>query len=139
MFSLAPTLRALTTGSPITTAIREARRMARRHLETGGAAVSAQDRGESAEFVVPSDIDVAALEAAIATKLRTGGDARSDRSRGMLHLLERRPDGRMVVPPMVLKHLGDGVADRGERLIQQLVERIRSRNVRLSAGTGSAR
>lgn len=56
MFNLAPTLRALTSGSPITTALNEARRMARRHLDTGGAAVSAQNRPGSAGFVVPADI-----------------------------------------------------------------------------------
>ena len=43
MFNFAPTLRVLTAGSPIMTAIHEARRMARRHLEKGGAAAPAKE------------------------------------------------------------------------------------------------
>ena len=36
MLNFGPTFRALTSGSPITTALYEARRMARRHLDAGG-------------------------------------------------------------------------------------------------------
>ena len=70
MFSLAPTLRALTTGSPITTAIREAHQMARRHFDTGGATTAARGLQAPKGILVPSDIDTVALAKAIEATLR---------------------------------------------------------------------
>ena len=70
MFSLAPTLRALTTGSPITTAIREAHQMARRQLNIGGATTAARGLQAPKGILVPSDIDTVALAKAIETTLR---------------------------------------------------------------------
>ena len=96
MFSLAPTLRALTTGSPITTAIREAHQMARRNLNTGGATTAARGLQTAEGFLVPSGIDTVALEAAIEAKLRAGGNAGSGRSGGPFKLLERRPVERLI-------------------------------------------
>jgi hypothetical protein len=53
---------------PITTAINEARRQARRHLETAGATVSQRrrvdDHSDPADFVLPPDLATAALNAA---------------------------------------------------------------------------
>ena len=135
MFSLAPTLRALTTGSPITTAINEARRMARRHLEAGGAVMPVDGRKGSPGFVVPADVDVVALAAAIEAKLRAGGNAGSGRSGGPLNLLERRPDGRLVVPRAVLEQLGTGDAVRGEQLLERLVSEMRSRRILVASRT----
>ena len=106
MFSLAPTLRALTTGSPITTAIREAHQMARRHFDTGGATTAARGLQAPEGFLVPSGIDTVALAKAIEAKLRAGGNAGSGRSGGPFKLLERRPDGRIVVPRAVLVQIG---------------------------------
>src|SRR4051794_33021900 len=110
MFNMASTLRALTTGSPITTALHEARRMARQHLKTGGAT---KGRPGSSGFVVPSDVDAAALTHAIEAKLRADGNARSGRNSALRKLLERRQDGRLIVPQVVLEQLSGGVADRG--------------------------
>src|SRR3954453_9291781 len=98
MFSLAPTLRALTTGSPITTAIREGHQRARRHLNTGGATTAARGRQAPEGFPVPSGIYTFALAKAIEAKRRASGNVRSGRSDGELNLLERRPDGRIIVP-----------------------------------------
>jgi hypothetical protein len=128
MFSLAPTLRALTTGSPITTAIREAHQMARRNLNTGGATTAARGLQAAEGFLVPSGIDTVALAKAIEAKLRAAGDAKYDR-RGDLKLLERRPDGRIVVPRVVLEQLGTGDAVRGEQLVERLIGELRSRRV----------
>ena len=71
--------------------------MARRRLETGGVVMPVDGRKGSPEFVVPTDVDVVALEAAIQAKLRAGGNAGSGQSGGLLHLLERRSNGRLVV------------------------------------------
>ena len=129
MFSLAPTLRALTTGSPITTAIREAHQMARRHLNTGGATTAARGLRAPEGFLVPSGIDTVALVKAIEATLRAGGNAGSRRSGGPFKLLERRPDGRIVVPRVVLEQLGTGDAVRGEQLVERLTSEMQSRRV----------
>ena len=128
MFSLAPTLRALTTGSPITTAIREAHQMARRHLNTGGATTAARGLQAPEGFLVPSGIDTVALVKAIEATLRAAGDANSDR-RDDLKLLERRPDGRIIVPRVVLAQLGTGDAVHGEQLLERLISEMQSRRI----------
>ena len=128
MFNLAPTLQALTAGSPITTAIHEARRMARRHLETAGAAVSTGREPQSAGFPVPADIDAVALVAAIEAKLRASCDAALDRRNGLPNILERTRDGRLVVPRGgVLERLGTGDATRAQQFLIRLMSEIRNR------------
>ena len=77
---------------------------------------------------MPSGIDTVALAKAIEAKLRAAGDAKSDR-RGDLKLLERRPDGRIIVPRVVLAQLGTGDAVLGEQLVERLISEIRSRRV----------
>src|ERR1044072_2274655 len=103
MLNFGPTFRALTSASPITTALYEARRMARGHLETGGATTAARGLQAPEGFLVPSGIDAVALAKAIEAKLRTGDNAGSGRSGGLLKLLERRTDGRIVVPRVFLE------------------------------------
>ena len=63
LFDLARSLRSLTQLSPITTAVNEARRMARHHFEHGGAAASGRngDQTSQRDFPLPSDIDVVEL------------------------------------------------------------------------------
>jgi hypothetical protein len=129
MFNFASTLRGLTAGSPITTALREARRMARAHMKKGGVAVPAKAQSRPAGFVVPPDIDAAALGMAIEEKLRVRGNVRSERSSGLLKLLERTPDGQVVVPQVVLERLGDGAVERGERFVKRIIIEIRNRKV----------
>ena len=128
MLNFGPTFRALTSGSPITTALNEARQMARRHLETGGTVTLEDGRKGSPGFLVPADVDEGALTGAIEAKLRAADDAKYDR-RGDLKLLERRPDGRVVVPRVVLEQLGTGDAVRGEQLVERLISEMRSRRV----------
>ena len=66
--------------------------------------------------------------AAIEAKLRAADDAKYDR-RGDLKLLERRPDGRVVVPRAILAQLGTGDAVRGEQLVERLISEMRSRRI----------
>jgi len=129
MLNFGPTFRALTSGSPITTALNEARQMARRHLETGGVVMPVDGRKGSPGFMVPADVDEGALAKAIEAKLRAGGNAGSGRSGGPFKLLERRPDGRIVVPRVVLEQLGTGDAVRGEQLVERLTSEMQSRRV----------
>ena len=133
MFNLAPTLRALTVGSPITTAIREAHQMARRHFDTGGATTDARGLQAPEGFLVPSGIDTVALAKAIEAKLRASLNAGSGRSGGPFKLLERRPDGRIVVPRAVLAQLGTGDAVHGEQLVERLIGDMRSRRVLMAS------
>ena len=132
MLNFGPTFRALTSGSPITTALNEARQMARRHLETGGTVTLADGRKGSPGFLVPADVDEGALMAAIEGKLRDADDAKYDRRRN-LKLLERRPDGRVVVPRVVLEQLGTGDAVRGEQLVERLISEMRSRRILMTS------
>ena len=103
--------------------------MARRHLDTGGATTAARGLQAAEGFLVPSGIDTVALAKAIEAKLRAGGNAGSGRSGGLFKLLERRPDGRVVVPRAVLAQLGTGDAVRGEQLVERLIGEMRSRRV----------
>jgi hypothetical protein len=128
MLNLAPTLRALMAGSPITTALHEARRMAQQYRERGGAAVLA--KAGAAGFVMPSEVDAVALVAAIEATLRTGSIAGSDRSSARLNLLERRSDGQLVVPRIVLERLGTGDAACGEKVLKHLMNETQSQRGR---------
>ncbi len=55
------------------------------------------------------------------------------RSGGPFKLLERRPDGRIVVPRAVLAQLGTGDAVRGEQLVERLIGEMRSRRVLMAS------
>jgi hypothetical protein len=127
MFNLAPTLRALTAGSPITTAMYQARRMAQRFLERGGAVVSA--KAGSSGFVVPADVDAAALAKAIEAKLRAGPPAASERHSGRRDVPQRKPDGQLFVSQAVLEQLGGGNAARGVRFLERLIDEMRRKRV----------
>ena len=69
---LANSLRSLT-ASPIGTLVDQAHRMARRRLESGGAANSKRSRGDDdageSEFVLPSDVNPVLVAMAIHAKL----------------------------------------------------------------------
>jgi hypothetical protein len=131
MFNMAPTLRALTAGSPITTAMHQARRMAQRYLERGGAVVSAKAQPKSAGFLVPGDVDAAALATAIEAKLRAGRNKKND----LPNVLERRQDREIVVPRVVLERLGAGNATRGEQLLARLMSEMRGRRILVASQT----
>ena len=107
--------------------------MARRHLNTGGATTAARRLQAPEGFLVPSGIDTVALAKAIEAKLRAGGNAGPGRSGGPFKLLERRPDGRIVVPRVVLEQLGTGDAVRGEQLVERLIGEMRSRRVLMAS------
>ena len=133
LFNLDQTLRSLTT-SPIKTAVDQAHRMAqRRLLEAGGAAVSARgrvdDHSGARDFVLPSDVDPVEVAEAIEAKLRGGRGSAHERGNGAHSVLATRPDGRVVVPAEMVQRLGEGMVDRGRRILDQIVGDIRCRRV----------
>ena len=127
---LANSLRSLT-ASPIGTLVDQAHRMARRRLESGGAANSKRSRGEDdaadTEFVSPLDIQPAKVAMAIHAKLNAGRGAQAGLGDDVLNVLERRAGGRVVVPGYHLLRLGDGRFDRGRRFLHGIVDQIRAR------------
>ena len=130
LFGLGNTLRSLTT-SPATAALQQAHRMARRRLESGGAASSKRSRGDDdaadAEFVLPSDIDPAEVALAIHAKLDADRGAQAGLGDDLLHVLERRAGGRVVVPGCHLLRLGDCRFDRGKRFMHGVISKLRWR------------
>ena len=131
--SLANSLRSLT-ASPIGTLVDQAHRMARRRLETGGAATSNRSRGDDdsadTEFELPSDIDPAEVALAIHAKLHAGRGAQAGLGDALLNVLERRAGGHVVVPGFHLLRLGDGRFDRGRRFMHGVISEIRARHTR---------
>jgi hypothetical protein len=127
---LANSLRSLT-ASPIGTLVDQAHRMARRRLESGGAAISKRSRGDDdhkeAAFVLPSDIDPAEVALAIHAKLHAGRGAQAGLGDDLLNVLERRAGGRVVVPGYHLLRLGDGRFDLGRRFMNSLMSKVRRR------------
>ena len=130
LLGLGNALRSLTT-SPATAALQQAHRMARRRLESGGAANSKRGRGDDdaadAEFALPSDIDPAEVALAIHAKLQAGRGAQAGLGDDLLNVLERRAGGRVVVPGYHLLRLGDGRFDRGRKFMHGVVAQIRGR------------
>jgi hypothetical protein len=127
---LANSLRSLT-ASPIGTLVDQAHRMARRRLESGGAAISKRSRGDDddkeAEFVLPSDIDPAEVALAIHAKLDADRGAQAGLGDDLLHVLERRAGGRVVVPAHHVLRIGDGRFDLGRRFLHGIIGQIRAR------------
>jgi len=104
-----------------------ARREARRRLEVGGPAVAAHgDAGEASgadDFVLPADIDPSEVAGAIPAKLNEGRHSRPERSANTARVMNKRRDGKVVVPAEVLQRLG------GRRVLDQIVSEIRARRV----------
>ena len=94
--------------------------MARRHLDRGGVASAKAPPGPEG-FPVPTDIDPAALAAALAKaideKLRAGARTPPGQNNGRPDLLQKMSNGQSVVPRVVLERLGDGNAARGEQIL----------------------
>jgi len=118
-------LRSLTM-SPMNAALQQAHQMARRRLETGGAAPPAPKGAKPdlapRDFVLPLDVDAEEVRKAIEAKLG-GGAAQSS-------LIERRAGGRVAVPARHLLRLGDGRFDLGRQYMHGLIKQIRARRMR---------
>jgi hypothetical protein len=125
LFELARSLRSLTR-SPAIAAIEEAHRMARRRFESGGATGGPSDKPSAPDFVLPAGVDPLQVAMAIETKLRAGRRSASNNSSGALKALQRRSDGRVVVPTELVKRLGGGKMDRGVNLLQGVIAHIRT-------------
>jgi hypothetical protein len=130
LLGLANSLRALT-GSPITRAISEAHRMARRRLDAGGAAVSARRpacyRSGPTDYMLPADIDPLAVATAVAARLHRGHT--SNRSKHAPQLIQTMPNGSAIVSKDRVVWIGDGDFGRGVRVLERLIADIRVRRM----------
>jgi|HubBroStandDraft_3_1064219.scaffolds.fasta_scaffold64800_3 hypothetical protein len=124
LFELARSLRSLTR-SPAIAAIEEAHRMARRRFESGGATRGPADKPNTPDFALPAGVDPVQVAMAIERKLRSGRSL-ANSSNGALKALQRRSDGRVVVPAELVKRLGGGKMDRGVNLLDEIIARIRT-------------
>jgi hypothetical protein len=79
------------------------------------------------DFVLPSDPVEVALT--VQDKLRGGRGSSPERSNSALSVLAMRPGGSVVVPADYVQLLGDGVVDRGRRILDRIVADIRGRPV----------
>jgi hypothetical protein len=134
-------LRSLTM-SPVASALDQAHRMARRHLEAGGAAAPASAKPNpvpastkakpspqvGGDFYLPADLDPAEIEEKIRSKL---SGSRSTGNSGEVKVLGRKVGGRVVVPAAHLLRLGDGNFAKGRRYLHGLVWQIRRQRIRL--------
>src|SRR5580700_8345680 len=125
LFELARSLRSLTR-SPAIAAIEEAHRMARRRFESGGATDGPAEKPTAPDFVLPAGVDPLQVAMAIETKLRVGRRSTSNGDSGALKALQRRSDGRVVVPAKLVERLGGGKMDRGVNLLEGIIAHIRT-------------
>ena len=130
LFEMARALRSLTR-SPITSALHEARRMARPHFhfEEGGVVPHegrVEDQNDDGDFQLPLDVDPMAVALVINAKLRDGRTMPGLGDDPMM-LLERRAGGRIVVGGHHLLRLGDGNFAKGKRFMHSLIARTRHR------------
>jgi hypothetical protein len=121
--NMAATLRSLTK-SPITSALDQARRMAKQHLESGGNVAPAVG-GDDDGVVLPAGVDAGAMASAIAAAL----GARSERRRvqSPSEMLVQRRDGRLVVRRTAVERLGGGDFESGKRILVRLFDNQRHR------------
>jgi hypothetical protein len=121
--NMAATLRSLTK-SPITTALDQARRMAKQHLEAGGNVTPAAGDGDEG-VVLPAGIDASAIAWAIAGAL--GASTSRRRGQPPSDMLEHRRDGRLAVRRSYIAQLGDGDLAHGKRWLSRLIDNQRRR------------
>jgi hypothetical protein len=114
---LARSFPSLTKG-PLQTALDQAHRLAKQHLESGGVA-----GGEDDGVVLPADANVDAVAAAIAAAFGTS----LDRRRVAADALVRRGDNRLVVRRTAVERLGGGDIDSGKRVLARLIDNQRRR------------
>jgi hypothetical protein len=122
--NMAATLRSLTK-SPITSALDQARRMAKQHLEAGGNVTPAAGDGD-AGVVLPAGIDASAIASAIAGALGASGGWRHVEP--LSDMLVQRRDGRLVVRRTYIEQLGDGDLVHGKRRLAWLIDDQRRRH-----------
>ena len=132
LFEMARALRSLTR-SPITSALHEARRMARPHFhfEEGGIVPHegrVDGQNDDGDFVLPADVDPMAIALAIDEKLRNGRTAQPGIGEDPMAVLERRAGGRIAVPASRLLRLGDGRYDRGRQFMYSLIASLGPRH-----------
>jgi len=132
LFEMARALRSLTR-SPITSALHEARRMARPNFrfEEGGVVPHegrVEDQNDDGDFLLPADVDPMVVALALDAKLRGGRTAQPGIGEDPMTVLERRAGGRIAVPASRLLRLGDGRYDRGRQFMHSLIALLRRRH-----------
>jgi hypothetical protein len=130
--------KSLAASSPVATALDQARRMAGRHLEHGGAAASGRDADPAPQrdFPLPLDIHAAELATAIDEKLRRG-PLRSSQSGGALDAIDIADDGHLVFPAAFVVRVGAGEFERGRRFLERVLSDIRGRRAVMRARNGT--
>ena len=131
LFELARALRPLT--SPLTSALHQARRMARPfHFEDGGTVPHegrVVDQNDDGDFVLPSDVREEEVLTEIQDRFYAKRFSMPKRSDNPAFLLKTTVGGRLFVPAAVVLLLGDGAGDRGKRVLEKVVNEIRHRRV----------
>jgi hypothetical protein len=116
--NMAATLRSLTK-SPITSALDQARRMAKQHLEAGGNVTPAAGDGD-AGVVLPAGIDASGIASAIVSAL--GANCGRLRGQPSADMLVQQRDGRFFVRRNYVERLGDGDFERRKRRLERLLK-----------------
>jgi len=111
------------THSPLHWVLQEAHRLARRPLEAGGNVKP--DGGGSDQNLLPPDVGGAEVARAIEDLLRAQRFSSRKRSKDATPSLKMTSDGRAVVPADLLLLLGQGAADRGRQVIEEIVKELR--------------
>jgi hypothetical protein len=126
--------KSLIAASPLTAALGEANRMARRYLQQGGAAIAnGADRDQRHGFVVPSDIDSVSISSVIEAKLRSMRNRSRSTGGATQVVLERGKDGRLFVPAEIVQRLGKGDDQRGRQWLDGAVRDIRGQRALMRA------
>ena len=99
------------TATPAAWAIHEAHRMARRRVAAGGASAASNSAGvlRNEDFVLPADVNLAALSRAIEAGLP---DSRARETNALCPIIAKEHGGNAVVRQAWLLPLGGGDAER---------------------------
>jgi len=99
--------------------------MARRHLEAGGN-TTPDNSTRGRELVLPPDVGGAEVARAIEDLLRAQRFSSRRRSNDAAPSLQMTSDGRAVVPAELLLLLGDGSANCGKQVMEEIVKELRN-------------
>jgi len=102
--------------------------MARRPLDAGGIATP-DGGGGNQDFVLPPDLGASEVERAIEDWLRGLRVSSRRRDNDAGPSLQMTSDGRAVVPAELLLLLGDGFADCGKQVMEEIVKELRNHRI----------
>jgi len=114
--------------SPMSWALQEAHRMARRPLDAGGNVTPDGGTGDQ-DLVLPPDVGAAEVARAIEDWLRGQRFSSGRRGHEAGPSLQTNADGKVVLPAELMVLVGDGSADRGRRVLERIVSELRQRRM----------